>query len=211
VIRFIFSLFSGLLIALGLFWLMQYMVMNNQQSLHKTDNIQMTEFVRLKRESKTQVKERQIPDKPKLKKRPPPPKMQVQSTKMVSTQVTDMDMPNLDIPLQNTSFSGSVLTGQKVAVGKIQISTNVIPLVRIPPIYPMRAANRRIQGWVKIEFTITKEGKVKDPVVIASKPSSIFNRAALKAIKRWKFKPHIIAGVAQEQRAVQILEFKLSR
>jgi len=211
VIRFIFSLFSGLLIALGLFWLMQYMVMNNQQSLHKTDNIQMTEFVRLKRESKTQVKERQIPDKPKPKKRPPPPKMQVQSTKMVSTQVTDMDMPNLDIPLQNTSFSGSVLTGQKVAVGKMQISTNVIPLVRIPPIYPMRAANRRIQGWVKVEFTITKEGKVKDPVVIASKPSSIFNRAALKAIKRWKFKPHIIAGVAQEQRAVQILEFKLSR
>jgi len=211
VIRLIFSLFSGVVIALGLFWWMQYMVMNNQESFQKTDNIQMTEFVRLKRESKTQVKERQIPEQPKQKKRPPPPKMQVQSTKMVSTHIADMDMPNLDIPLQSTSFSGSVLTGQKVAVGKMQISTNVIPLVRIPPIYPMRAANRRIQGWVKVEFTITKEGTVKNPVIVASKPSSIFNRAALKAIKRWKFKPHIMAGVAQEQRAVQTLEFKLSR
>ncbi len=210
-IRLIFSLFSGVVIALGLFWWMQYMVMNNQEGFQKTDNIQMTEFVRLKRESKTQVKERQIPEQPKPKKQPPPPKMQVQSTKMVSTHIADMDMPNLDIPLQSTSFSGSVLTGQKVAVGKMQISTNVIPLVRIPPIYPMRAANRRIQGWVKVEFTITKEGTVKNPVIVASKPSSIFNRAALKAIKRWKFKPHIMAGVAQEQRAVQTLEFKLSR
>ena len=75
----------------------------------------------------------------------------------------------------------------------------------------MRAAKRRIEGWVKVEFTITKEGKVKDPVVVASQPSSIFNRAALKAIKRWKFKPQIIAGEAYEQRAVQTLEFKLSR
>lgn len=209
--RFLVSLFSGLVIALGLFWLMQYMVMNNQESFQQTDNIQMTEFVRLKRESKTQVKERQVPEQPKPKKRPPPPKMQVQSTTMARTPIADMAMPNLDIPLQNSRFSSSVLTGQKVAVGKMQISTNVIPLVRIPPIYPMRAANRRIQGWVKVEFTITKEGTVKDPIVVASKPNSIFNRAALKAIKRWKFKPHLRAGVAQEQRAVQILEFKLSR
>ncbi len=210
-IRFIVSFFSGLAIALGLFWLMQYMVMNNQQGFHKTDNIQMTEFVRLKRESKIQVKKRQIPKQPKLEKRPPAPTMPVQNTTMAKMPIADMDMPKLDIPVQNSRFSESVLTGQKVAVGKMQISSNVIPLVRIPPIYPMRAANRHIQGWVKIEFTISKEGKVKNPVVIASKPSSIFNRAALKAIKRWKFKPHLIAGVAQEQRAVQILEFKLSR
>ena len=120
-----------------------------------------------------------------------------------------MDMPNLDIPIQSSSFGGSVLTGLQVGMGKI--STNVIPLVRIPPTYPMRAANRRIEGWVKVEFTISKEGTVKDAVVVASQPNSIFNRAALKAIKRWKFKPHIIAGEAYEQRAVQTLKFNLSR
>ena len=120
-----------------------------------------------------------------------------------------MDMPNLDIPLQSSSFGGSVLTGLQVGTGTI--STNVIPLVRIQPTYPMRANRRRIEGWVKVEFTITKEGIVKDPVVVDSKPSSIFNSAALKAIKRWKFKPHIIAGEAYEQRAMQLMEFKLSR
>ncbi|GAW86922.1 periplasmic protein TonB [Bathymodiolus platifrons methanotrophic gill symbiont] len=208
-IRIVLSLFSGIAIALALFWAMQYMISNNQQGLKETSNLRMTEFVRFKRDSKIQSKDRLVPEKPKPKERPKQPKLQTHSAKVAKTALPEMDMPNLDIPLQNSSFGGSVLTGLKVGTGKI--STNVIPLVRIPPTYPMRAANRRIQGWVKVEFTITKEGTVKDALVIASHPSSIFNRAALKAIKRWKFKPHVIAGEAFEQRAVQTLEFKLSR
>jgi protein TonB len=211
VIRIAFSLLSGIIIALTLFWGMQYMVMNNQQSFKKTDDVHMTEFVRLKQESRIQTKERQIPNKPKPKKRPTPPKMQAYTAQVSKVTALDMDVPNLDIPLQNSHFSGSVLSGQNIKMGPGAISTSVIPLVRIPPEYPMRAANRRIQGWVKIEFTITTEGTVKDAVVIDAKPNSVFNRAALKAIKRWKFKPLIIAGEAQEQRAVQTLEFKLSR
>jgi len=211
VIRIAFSLLAGIIIALTLFWGMQYMVMNNQQSFKKTDNVHMTEFVRLKQESQIQTKERQIPNKPKPKKRPTPPKMKAYTAQVSKVTALDMDVPNLDIPLQNSNFSGSVLSGQNIKMGPGAINTNVIPLVRIPPKYPMRAANRRIQGWVKIEFTITTKGTVKDAVVIDAKPSSIFNRAALKAIKRWKFKPLIIAGEAQEQRAVQTLEFKLSR
>jgi len=211
VIRIAFSLLSGIVIALALFWGMQYMVMNNQQGLKKTDNLRMTDFVRLKQESQTQTKERQVPNKPKPKKRPAQPKMKAYTAQVSKVAAPDMDMPNLDIPLQSSNFSGSVLSGQNIQMGALATSTSVIPLVRIPPQYPMRAANRRIQGWVKIEFTITTEGKVKDAVVIDAKPSSIFNRSALKAIKRWKFKPLIIAGEAQEQRAVQTLEFKLSR
>lgn len=208
-IRIILSLFTGIAITLGLFWAMQYMISNNQQDLKKTDSLRMTEFVRYKRDSKIQSKDRLVPEKPKPKERPIQPKIQTHSAKVTQTALPDMDMPNLDIPLQSSNFGSSVLTGLQVGTGKI--STNVIPLVKIPPTYPMRASRRRIQGWVKVEFTITKEGTVKDAIVVASKPSSIFNSAALKAIKRWKFKPHIIAGEAYEQRAVQTLEFKLSR
>jgi len=211
VIRIAFSLFSGIAITLALFWAMQYMVMNNQQGFKKTDNLRLTDFVRLKQESKIQTKERQIPNKPKPKERPAQPKVKAYTAQVSKVTAPDMDMPNLDIPLHTSNFSGSVLSGQNIKMGGGAISTSVIPLVRIPPQYPMRAANRRIQGWVKVEFTITTKGKVKDAVVIDAKPNSIFNRAALKAIKRWVFKPLIIAGEAQEQRAVQTLEFKLSR
>jgi len=209
--RVVFSLFSGVAIALALFWAMQYMIMNNQQGLKATDNLVMTEFVRLKHDSKIQTKTRKVPEKPKPKERPAQPKMQTHTAQVSKVAAPDINMPNLDIPLLSSNFSGSVLSGQSMQIGTGKISTNVIPLVRIPPIYPLRAANRRIQGWVKVEFTITKEGGVTDAEVVDSKPNSIFNRAALKAIKRWKFKPQIIAGEAYEQRAIQILEFKLSR
>ncbi len=208
-----FSIFSGILLSLALFWLMQYMISNNQQGFAKTDNLQMTEFVRLKRETKLKTKERKIPDEPPPEKRPPPPKMQQQQVHMTQNNVPQLDMPNLDIPLQTESFSGSLINGVQMgkSVGTTGISTNVIPLVRIPPRYPMRAARRNIEGWVKIEFTITEQGTVKDAVVIDAQPAKIFNRAALQAIKRWKFKAKIIDGEAYIQRAVQVLQFKLSK
>ncbi len=185
------------------------MISNNQQGFKKTENIQMTEFVRLKHETKLQTKEREIPDEPKPDKRPPPPKITIQQAHLTQSNAPEMDMPNLDIPLQTNSFNGSAIQGVQMGAGAI--SSNVIPLVRIPPRYPMRAANRRIEGWVKIEFTITESGMVKDPVVVEAHPSKVFNRAALQAIKRWKFEAKIIGGEPFEQRAVQVLQFKLSK
>jgi protein TonB len=203
------SIFSGIIISLALFWLMQTMISNNQQGFEKTENLQMTEFVRLKRETKLQTKDRKVPDVPPPENRPPPPQMQMQQVRVTHNNLPQMDMHNLDIPLQTDKFSGSLISGVQLGVGKI--STNVIPLVRIPPRYPMRAANRRIEGWVKVEFTITEQGTVKDAVVVAAQPSKTFDRAALQAIKRWKFKAKVIDGEAFEQRAVQVLQFKLSK
>ena len=190
------------------------MISNNQQSFKKTSNLQMTEFVRLKRETKLQKKDRAIPDEPPPEKRPPPrPQMQMQQVHITQNVVPKMNMPSLDIPLRTNSFSGSTIAGVQMNTKGtgLSISTNVIPLVRIPPRYPQRAANRRIEGWVKIEFTITKEGAVKDAVVIEAQPRKTFNSAALRAIKRWKFKAKILDGEAFEQRAVQVLQFKLSK
>lgn len=92
-----------------------------------------------------------------------------------------------------------------------RISTGVIPLERIPPKYPARAANRHIEGWVKIEFTITASGTVEKAEVVEAEPAEIFDEAALKAINQWTFKEKIVNGVAVEQRAVQTLQFKLTR
>ncbi len=188
---------------------MQTMISNNQQGFKKTATLQMTEFVRLKRETKLQSKDRKTPDPPPPEKRPPPPKMQMQQAHVTQNIVPQMNMPHLDIPLQSGRFNGSILAGLQMWQGKI--STNVIPLVRIQPRYPMRAANRRIEGWVKVEFTITEQGTVKDAIVVEAQPGKIFNKAALQAIRRWKFKAKIQGGEAFEQRAIQVLQFKLSK
>ncbi len=203
------ALFLGLIISLTLFWLMQSMIMNNQSGLIQTENLQMIEFVRLKKDSKIQTRDRKIPEKPKPQKKPPPPQMQTVQSRVSKDIIPDMDMPNLDIPLQTSRFSGSLVGGVQMGVGKI--STNVIPLVRIPPRYPMRASRRRIEGWVKVEFTITETGTVKNAIVVESQPGDIFNNSALDALRKWKFKPKVIDGETFEQRAVQILQFKLAK
>ena len=186
----------------------------------KTEPLQMTEFVRLKRDSKIKMKERKTveDEPPPPEKRPPPPVMQTQKVQVTQHNAPKMEMPSLNIPLQTSRFNNSALAGVSMAAepmivskGSTAISTNIIPLSKIDPIYPMRAKSRRIEGWVKIEFTITQEGTVANTKVVEYKPSKIFNHSALRAIKRWKFKPKVVNGVAIEQRAVQILTFRLKK
>jgi periplasmic protein TonB len=203
------ALSLGIAVTFILFWMMQFMVMNNQHRLQATDDLKMVEFIRLKQETKPKIKDRKIPEKPKPQKRPPPPKMEMQQAQITQKNVPNVQMPNLHIPLQSGRFNSPILSG--VGMGRGKISTNVIPLVRVPPRYPMRAARRRIEGWVKVEFTITETGTVKDAVVVAAQPDDIFNHAALQSIAKWKFKPKVIDGEAFEQRAIQVLQFKLKK
>jgi protein TonB len=69
-----------------------------------------------------------------------------------------------------------------------------IPIVRVPPVYPQRAIDRGVEGWVEVEFTVTEIGGVSDPKVLSAHPSSIFNRAALRAIEAWKYEPKVVGG-----------------
>jgi protein TonB len=102
---------------------------------------------------------------------------------------------------------GTALGSDIVSVGE----GDLIPLVRVPPQYPRRAARRGLEGAVTVAFIITKEGSVRDPEVIDSHPPGIFDEAALRAVKRWKFKSKQVEGQLVEQRATQKIEFKLAR
>lgn len=86
----------------------------------------------------------------------------------------------------------------------------VVPLVRLEPVYPRKAARAGKEGWVKVEFTINARGKVTDAVVVDARPRRIFDRSALKAIRKWRFKPMLSNGEAVPRRATQVFEFKLA-
>ncbi len=201
----------GMLITLFLFWLMQTMVLNSQNGLQPTDDMKMVEFVRLKRDTTLKTRERDLPERKPPEKRPPPPKMKSAQRQRVDTTTPHIDIPNLDFPTQSARINGSLIRGLQMGGFSGEISSNLVPIFRVPPRYPMRAAQRRIEGWVKVEFTITTLGTVKDADIVESYPSTVFNRAALRAIAKWKFKPKLITGHPVEQRALQILEFKMNK
>jgi protein TonB len=114
-------------------------------------------------------------------------------------------------PLVTSNSRATAKTTGQGRDGSKTIVSGVVPLVRVPPKYPARAASRHIEGWVKVEFTIQTDGSVDDAVVVGSEPENIFNDAALTAIGKWKFKEKIVNGVAVPQRAVQRLQFKLEQ
>jgi protein TonB len=62
-----------------------------------------------------------------------------------------------------------------------------------------------------VQFTVTEQGAVSDPSVLASRPRRVFDRAALRAIRQWRFTPKRVHGKPMPQRAQQLIEFKLSR
>jgi periplasmic protein TonB len=148
---------------------------------------------------------RKPPKPPPPKEPPPPPRMQVSKADQVVQEMPQMDIPQLDVPLTGGAgmFIGNFEQVDQAAEG------DIIPIVRINPIYPREAAINGTEGWVKLEFTITETGTVKSPKVIDSQPPRIFNREAIRAILKWKFKPRVVDGVAVERQATQTIDFKL--
>jgi protein TonB len=142
------------------------------------------EFVRLRKDRTPQTKEREPPKRQKPEQQPPPPEMNIAKTINPAGAVGDI-IPMIDTAVeleQATNLSGG------------GVDRDPVPLVRVDPEYPPRAKQQGIEGFVEIEFTITPVGTVSDAVVLRSKPPYVFDRAALQAVRRWKYNPMISEG-----------------
>ena len=62
------------------------------------------------------------------------------------------------------------------------------------PAYPLVAEREGIEGYATVQFTITVEGKVRDPVVVDAVPPDVFNAAAIKAVRKFEYRPRIVNG-----------------
>jgi len=84
-----------------------------------------------------------------------------------------------------------------------------IPIVTVAPAYPKQAALDKIEGEVSIGFTIAIDGTVKNPKIYASSPKKTFDRAALRAVLKYKFAPKTVNKKPVESEATQTFTFKL--
>ncbi|BDX07317.1 energy transducer TonB [Planctobacterium marinum] len=84
------------------------------------------------------------------------------------------------------------------------------PLERKPPKYPRLAAKKGQEGWVRLSFVIDEQGNVIDPIVHDSSGVERFEKAALKAVKDWKYSPAMVDGKPVEQCNSKVqLDFRL--
>ena len=70
------------------------------------------------------------------------------------------------------------------------------------PDFPSIAMSHGLEGYVRMEFTITAAGLVRDATVIEAEPPGIFDRAALRAIRQYRFEPATADGEAVEVQGV---------
>ncbi|WP_321394413.1 energy transducer TonB [Emcibacter sp.] len=180
--RFTVSFSFAFLITFLLFFAMQWLIATGEKaSTEKGVNIRVEiADVRKAREVEQKVRK---PEKPEEVETPP--------------ETPDIEM---DTSLNNvqTGFeigSAQVDTGIQVAgTGGFAASDgDYLPIVKVAPVYPRRAAERGIEGYVILEFTVTKNGTVRDIVVVET-TSSLFNRAAIKAAEKFKYKPKVVDG-----------------
>jgi len=78
---------------------------------------------------------------------------------------------------------------------RITISGDIVQRQRlrdVPPIYPEMARQARIEGAVRLNIVIDKQGRVMDIKVISGHPLLI--PAALEAVKQWEYNPTLLNG-----------------
>ena len=193
VVRMATGIVLGLVITAGLFWMMQYLINTADRELNEGAAGHLVDFVRLKRDEN--IQRRQLkPKKPPPPDSPPPqpPTPQLESLNPNAEKIAISAVPvETDIEMSG---------GFSLGVGE----GDYLPIVKVAPIYPQRALSRGIEGYCVVQYTVTRKGTIRDPVVIESMcTSSLFQRASLQAALKFKYKPRVIDGQAVEVPGVQ--------
>ena len=182
-----------------LFAFMASLVAPSGSVREEPDDFQVIEFVEAREDSDVESKPQKLPPPPEMITKAPPTEVVPTDTTPGIVDVTIPGIIDTDTSLDTLSLGGVV-------------DRDARPLVRVAPKYPSTALRDGKQGWVQLSFSITKSGAVSDVKVIAAQPKRIFNKEAIKALKKWKYKAKFIDGepIKQENLTVQ-LDFNIDQ
>lgn len=181
IVRYVIGVALGSVVTFALFYLMQWLILTDKIALDEDESGRILDFVRVEEEQELQTRDR----KPK----PPPPPDEPPPDMPDPSFDSDVESVGMDIGGANMDANLDIQAG-----GGFSADGEYLPIVKVAPVYPRRALTRGIEGYVLLEFTVTKSGAVTDPVVIESDPPGIFDRAAMQAALKFKYKPKVVNG-----------------
>jgi protein TonB len=173
----------GAAVTFGLLFVMQYMISSGQNAVGNDGAFRIVDFVRVERNEIVE-KKKEKPDKP------PEPE--------VMPDMPEPQISNFDSTLRIAMVAPPVSMNTRIGgLGFGQSDGEYLPIVKVQPIYPQRAAARGTEGYVIVQYTVTTTGDTKDVEVIES-TSSLFDRAAIESAMKYKYKPRVIDGTPVE-------------
>ncbi len=196
--RYAFSVVIGVFVTLSLLFVMHLLIEYGESAISKDRVRHKLEFVRVKRNESINTED-YTPEKP-----PKPPETPPETPPQDMDNV-DPDAPTINIAAPTVSSTMDIggPGGMNIAEG------DYLPIVRVAPVYPARALSRGLEGYVDMSFTVTTAGTVTDPIVSFS-TSSLFERAATRAVLKFKYKPRVVDGIPVEVSGVKTrITFKI--
>jgi protein TonB len=194
-----------------------HMIPQDQQNL---EDIKAIQVIRIKRHEtpprKKELKKPKPKQEPKRLKTTTPtkvvqqkklqlkPRLPFQLNPRLPATPTSLTMPAMEyFSMDAPTLKGLYEMGE--------LDSPLTPLAKIPPIYPMRAMRRGIEGWVKIRFLVNNQGRVEQLKIIESDPESVFDKSVLNCVSQWKFKPGTVEGVPVNTMAETVIRFELEK
>ncbi|MYA29666.1 MAG: energy transducer TonB [Gammaproteobacteria bacterium] len=182
--RYFVALAIGGFAALSLLWVMQFLIATGQAAITEALDARFVDFVRVKREETVERKEEKPERPPEVDDQPPDlPQQDMDSSDFDSAVAVSAPNPNLNVGLDGELGDFSLAEG------------DYLPIVKVAPMYPRRAQSRGLEGHCDLQFTVTPLGTTADVAVIEC-TSSLFERASVQALLKFKYKPRVVNGTA---------------
>ena len=205
-IRYLPFLLLAVTINILVFFFIQLMVTGEYNRVSVSNLPDMDNFIRVRRVEappETTQETRHV-EQPVLQDDLPPPSLPMpQIAPPAPSSPVSTPVAGLDVKVGTNAVPSlrRILRVSRPKPSAPKIATNVVPTLRIPPVYPQQALNQGIEGLVTVEFTIGTDGSVKDPKIVKARPEKVFDDAVLTAIRKWKYPPEIQNGKPVEIRA----------
>ena len=182
-VRLVLFAFGAALITAALLWVMQYLIATGVQAVTESHTFRFVDFVRIQRDERVQTREEKVERLPEAQA---PPTMRPER------QFDDIEGMGTGVGVIGVS---APQISHEVSLGREGFFSDgdYMPIVQVAPQYPRRAAELGLEGFVILEFTVTREGTVRDPRVLESS-HEIFDRSAIDAVLRFRYRPRVIDG-----------------
>ncbi len=215
------ALAFSLILNVVLFGSMTGLIDSSPRRPKYSGHLEMVNFIRIKRPNFNPRPKIQSPKLPPRSSLRPKKDMVMKDLALKNPMKRTLDLP-FEINPKLPAISGTlpVLPIKSVTIGPSglkhiygvgEIDRPLIPYVQTPPIYPMEARRRGIEGWVKVKFVVMENGKVGDIKILDRHPGRIFDRAVIRCISAWRFSPGTVEGIPVKTQVETTVRFELQK
>jgi periplasmic protein TonB len=195
--RYLVSILVAVGVTLGLFYLMYSLVRVTEPTIDENAKSRAIDFVRLKRDEATKVRDRELPDKPPPPDQPPPPPDMSKS----KPDYAGAGGMKVSMSFGNTGIKSGITLGAPPSdrdAMSLLIATSEL-------VYPNRARSAGKEGYADVEFTVSRTGAVVDPAVIGEDPEGWgFGDAAVKTVLKWRYQAKVENGQPVERPGIRV-------